>query len=338
MEKEKLYLTSPLHDVITIYISKTANKQKMLDLLKREENLISNIKSRETRQAIECAFQKVKSFLLNPPASENGYIIVASESDFAWTDEIPVTRDWYRCGNSFYSEPLEQELAIKLHPIGIICLDTKEATIGRVSNEIEILKYMTSGIPGKSHKGGQSQRRYERERDMAVAAFFKRVGDAAKLFVDIYPIEELLISGCGQTKEDFIKAKYLDYRLKEKVTMVLDTQYTDESGIRETLQKALPLLQENAYAKEVQVVEKVFETLGKNFDSTVYGKDEILNQLHLIEKIIMIEEMENKEILQNFKGAIVILHSKGTEHYLKISSLGGIIGIKKTLGTKGTSD
>jgi len=50
METEKLYLKSPLHDVITIYSSKTANKQKMLALLKREENLISNMNHEKSRR------------------------------------------------------------------------------------------------------------------------------------------------------------------------------------------------------------------------------------------------------------------------------------------------
>ena len=322
MQKELLYLKSVNHDVITVYIAKGSSVQKTLNLLKREEPIVQNIKSRVTRQAIETAFQKIKSFLASPPPSENGYIVVASATDFAWTVEFLIEEDFYRCGNEFYSTLLEELLLLKLYPIGIITIDTKEATLGHIGSTIQILKYMTSGIPGKSHKGGQSQRRYERERDMAVAAFFKRVGDAAKLFVENYPIEELLISGCGQTKDDFLKAKYLDYRLKAKVTEVIDTQYTGEHGIRETLHKALPLLQKNAYAREVQVVERVFEMLGKNFEAVVYGQDEIKRQIHSIKKIIKIEEIK-----EEYQKETVILHFHG-EHYEKIKSLGGIVGTK----------
>ena len=333
MDKDKLYIKSRNHDVITIYIAKGTPVQKALDLLKREEPIVSNIKSRVTRQAIQRSFQKMKSFLFNPPASSNGYILVASECDFAWTKDFLVDRDLYKCGDEFFSSPLEEGLARGLYPIGIICLDTKEATIGRVSNEIEILKYMSSGIPGKSHKGGQSQRRYERERDMEISAFFKRIGDAAKLFVEGYPIEELVFSGPGHTKNDFLDAKYLDYRLKGKVSIILDTQYTGEPGIRETFHKALPFLEKNALAREVKIVEDLFETLGKSFESIVYGKDEIQRQLHSIRKIVMVEEKENdfSEMLTSFGGEIVVLHSRGAEHYQKIYSLGGIVGIKKTL-------
>jgi peptide chain release factor subunit 1 len=259
---------------------------------------------------------------LNPPASENGYIIVASESDFAWTNEIPVTRDWYRCGNEFYAQPLEEQLALRLYPIGIITLDTKEATLAYISNKIEIVKSMTSGISGKSKKGGQSQRRFEREREMEITNWFSRIGDASKVFVETYPIEELYISGCGQTKNKFLDGNHLDYRLKTKVKEVLDTQYTDESGIRETLHKALPILEKNAYVKEVKIVEDFFELLNKNFEKVVYGKEEIEKNLPMIIKFIKIEENP-----LNYNKETTILHFKG-EHYDKIKSLGGIVGIR----------
>ena len=41
------------------------------------------------------------------------------------------------------------------------------------------------------------------------------------------------------TKNEFLEKGYLDYRLKEKVMGTLDVSYTDESGIREAMQKPL---------------------------------------------------------------------------------------------------
>ena len=107
MQKELLYLKSVNHDVITVYIAKGSSVQKTLNLLKREEPIVQNIKSRVTRQAIETAFQKIKSFLASPPPSENGYIVVASATDFAWTVEFLIEEDFYRCGNEFYSTLLK---------------------------------------------------------------------------------------------------------------------------------------------------------------------------------------------------------------------------------------
>lgn len=319
----ELHLTSPNKDIITLYIRPETKRQKILDLLKKEEPIVDNIKSRVTREGIKVSFQRLKTFIERMPSSENGYVICVSPEKLVYVTDIRVNRDKYYCGGEFYSAPLEEELALRLHPIGIIALDTQEATLAFIGNRIEILKSLTSGISGKHHKGGQSQRRFEREREMEIVNFFHRIADASKIFVESYPIEELLISGCGQTKNKFLDSKYLDYRLKQKITLVLDTQYTGDSGIRETLHKALPSLQKNAYAKEVKIVEDFFELLNKNFERIVYGKEEIERNLHSITKIIKIEENP-----LSYDKETVILHFKG-EHLDKIRSLGGIVGIKK---------
>jgi peptide chain release factor subunit 1 len=319
-KNNELYLKSPNKDIITLYMRPETKRQKVLDLLKKEEPIVDNVKSRVTREGIKASFQRLKTFIERMPISENGYIICASPEKLVYLTNVRVTRDKYFCGGEFYSIPLEEELALRLHPIGIIVLDTQEATLGFVGNRIEILKSMTSGISGKHNKGGQSQRRFERDREMQILNFFHRIADASKVFVESYPVEELLVAGCGQTKNKFLDTKYLDYRLRDKVTLVLDIQYTGDAGIRECLHKALPSLQKNAYAKEVKIVEDFFELLNKNFERVVYGKEEIEKNLYSITKIIKIEENPltyNKET--------IILHFKG-EHADKIKALGGIVG------------
>lgn len=323
MNKEQLYLKSANHDVITIYIAKDSSIQRTLNLLKREEPIVGNIKSRVTRQSMEIAFQKIKSFLVNPPPSENGYIIVASATDFAWTTEYLIEEDSYKCGNEFYAVLLEEMQLKTLEPVGVIIVETAEATIGYIGSSINVLKHLTSGIGGKHSKGGQSQRRFEREREMEITAFFSRIAIAANgFFLLSHPITSLLIAGPGMTKKRFLETKYLDYRLKEKILDVFDIQYQEESGLKEVLHLALPLLEKNAYAKEVKIVEDLFEILGKSFESIVYGPDEIKNQIHLIKKIVKIEEIK-----EEYPKETVILRFQG-EHYDKIKSLGGIVGIK----------
>lgn len=322
MDFRKLYLKNPDKAVITIYIRPDTKIENIKNLLKKEEPIISNIKSRVTRRALGISFQKVKTFIENIRSSENGYIIVSSPEELVWTSDVLIKEDLYRCGSEFYSGPFEEIQMNKLSPIGVICLDTKEATLGFIGNKIEILKHLTSGIGGKHKKGGQSQRRFERLRKERIKEFFKRIGEASNLFLTSYPITHLLISGCGLTKDKFLKGKYLDYRLKEKVLDSFDTQYTGESGIRETLHLALPKLEKNAYAKEVKEVEAFFNTLGKHFDSVVYGEEEVKEKMPFIKKLIKIEE-HTKE----YPKETITLHFHG-EHYEKIRALGGICGIK----------
>ena len=95
--------------------------------------------------------------------------------------------------------------------VGLIAMDSKEASFGILNGErLELIENITSGIPGKTVKGGQSQRRYERERDMEVTYFFHRVAEhAAKAFLENHKVTALIVGGPGQTKEDFLKGDYL---------------------------------------------------------------------------------------------------------------------------------
>lgn len=321
--KNKIYLKSPNKDIITMYIRPETSKQQILNLLKKEEPIIDNIKSRVTREGIKQSFQRLRTFVERMPPSENGYIICVSPEELVYMTEIPVRIDKYYCGGEFYAAPLEEAMTQRLNPIGIITLDSKEATLAYIGNKIEILKHLTSGVEGKHGKGGQSQRRFERQRKERIKFFFRRVGKASQIFLTSYPITELLLAGCGKTKEKFLKGEYLDYRLQEKVNLILDTQYTSEDGIREALHKALPKLEKNAYAKEVKIVEDFFEILGKYFNDVVYGEEEIQKNLPMIKKLIKIEEHSKK-----YPKETIILRFRG-EHYEKIKNLGGIVGIKR---------
>jgi peptide chain release factor subunit 1 len=324
MSSEKdLHLKNTTHSIITLYIRPETSKLKVLDLLRKEEKITDNIKSRATRTGIQDALQRVITFVELMPPSENGYVICAAPDQLVYSTDTPITVDQYYCGGEFFSQPLDEMLMTKLNPVGILCIDSRDATLAYVKDSVEIVDEITSGIAGKHNKGGQSQRRFEREREQELEFFFQRAGKRLNIFLDTKPITALIVSGPGMTKEQFLKTKYVDYRLRKKLLETLDTQYTGESGARETLHKALPLLEKNAYAAEIKLVEEVFEILGNNPDRIVYGKDEIASKIHLIKKIVKTEE-----IAETYPVETVTLHFHG-EHYDQIKALGGVVGIRQ---------
>ena len=134
----------------------------------------------------------------------------------------PITAYLYEIDNHFHLEPLREMLRDQ-KVVGFIAMDSKEASFGVLNGEkFELLENITSGIPGKSGKGGSSQRRYERERDMAVTYFFHRVAEhAAKAFLENHEVTALIIGGPGQTKEDFSKGDFLHYELKNRCWALL---------------------------------------------------------------------------------------------------------------------
>ena len=124
--------------------------------------------------------------------------------------------------------------------VGLIAVDSKEASFGILNGErFEFIENITSGIPGKSGKGGSSQRRYERERDMSVTYFFHRIAEhAAKAFLENHKVTALIVGGPGTTKQDFVSGDYLHYELKNALLTAVDTQSAGKEGVREVLDKS----------------------------------------------------------------------------------------------------
>ena len=144
----------------------------------------------------------------------------------------------------------------------------------------ELLENITSGVPGKSGKGGSSQRRYERERDMDVNYFFHRVAEhAAKAFLENHKVTALIVGGPGQTKGDFLKGDYLNYELKNSLLGTVDTQSAGKEAVREVLDKSAETLNNMCAPEEKMIVQRLLAAIGKQDGLAIYGLDPVLNAL-----------------------------------------------------------
>jgi peptide chain release factor subunit 1 len=122
----------------------------------------------------------------------------------------------YEVNDHFRLEPL-REMLRNPRVVGIVAMDSKESSFGIQDGErFELIENITSGIPGKSGKGGSSQRRYERGGETEITYFFHRVAEnAAKAFLENHQVGALIVGGSGTTKEDFVKGDFLHYELKK---------------------------------------------------------------------------------------------------------------------------
>ena len=167
------------------------------------------------------------------------------------------------------------------HVVGLIALDSKGASFGVLNGErLELLETITSGVAGKSGKGGSSQRRYERERDMAVTQFFHRIAEhAAKAFLKKYQVTALIVGGPGTTKEDFVRGEYLHYELKNALLNTVDTQSAGKEAVKEVLDKSSETIKNMCAPEERSVVQRLLAHLGKDDGLAIYGLDPVLNAL-----------------------------------------------------------
>ncbi len=323
-------------ELISLYIPGGKHVGEIMGMLRQEYSTAQNIKSRTTRKNVLAALRKVMSKLkLYKQIPENGLIIFCGavldgRSPDSTTMEIyaieppkPMDIYLYRCDSRFHVEPLKRLLEVR-EVYGVLLVEVEEATFAVAEGpRVEIVKEITSGIPGKHRAGGQSARRFERLREMEINEYFKRVGRYANdIFLSIENFKGLIVGGPGPTKDEFLKGDYLDYRLKQKVIAVVDTSYSGWEGVKEALERAKDKLKKLRYHEERSLVQKFLSHLGKDTGLAVYGESEVRRMLEMgaVEVLLISEGLDLLRVKMACKecGAEkVVLAKKGELEQLK---------------------
>ncbi len=215
-------------EFISLYIPREKSIDEIIAILKCESDSAEGNPERIiVRNRLQDAIKNViQTLKLHNEIPENGLAIFAgtfvanqTQSEILKVEEIippePIIAYLYEVDNHFHLEPIREMLRDQ-KIVGLIAMDSKEASFGILNGErFEFIENITSGIHGKSGKGGSSQRRYERERDMSITYFFHRIGEhAAEAFLVNHKVSVLLVGGPGTTKDDFLKGDFLQYELK----------------------------------------------------------------------------------------------------------------------------
>lgn len=281
-------------ELISLYIPSTKQISDVTAYLKNELSESQNIKSKTTRKnvlsAIESILSRLKGFKVPP---ENGLVFFVGHKSvgsdqtsmiaFVVEPPIPFKTFLYRCDSVFYLEPLE-EMLTEREIYGLLLIDRRECTVGILrGSRIDLLKYMTSQVPGKHGRGGQSQRRFERLTEIAAHEWFVKCGEKiSEIFENEEGIKGVFVGGPGPTKKYFIDEKYLHYTIQDKIIDIFDTGYTDEFGLRELVSKASETMMDLEIAKEKSAM-KIFlkEITKKEKSLSIYGEEEIRKALDM---------------------------------------------------------
>jgi len=270
--------------LISLYIQPETNVNEISARLRDEYSQSSNIKSKTTRKNVQSALEKLIQKLKGvskPP--ENGVVLFCGNIDgkielYEVIPPEPVPISIYRCDSRFYLDPLKDMTKIK-NIIGLFTVDRKEACVALLKGrKVEILDYLTSGIPGKHRQGGQSAQRFERLHELAIHEFFKRVADRINQYFSTSDVTGVIVGGPGPTKNYFINEDYLQNRVKNKIIAVVDTGYTDEQGIQEIVNKIPEILKEHELTQEKKIVSDFIYKVMKG-DRVIFGKNQTLQAL-----------------------------------------------------------
>lgn len=280
-------------ELVSLYIPPKKPLHEVIVYLRNEWGTAGNIKSDTTRNHVQDALTKTMQRLkLYRETPETGLVIFSGAlptngpgSEVIRMNEVvppkPVNTFLYTCDDHFHVEFLRDMLkAEKVY--GILSLDSNEVGIGILSGDrLDVEDLMTSGISGKTRKGGQSARRYERGREMELIYFFNRVSEhVTRIFITDHNVNGVIVGGPGPTKDNFLKGGYLDYRLQKNIIDVIDASYSGREGIREIAEKAADKLQDVRFMEERKLVQKFLGEINKPNGLTVYGLPKIIDALN----------------------------------------------------------
>ena len=279
-------------ELVSLYIPPKKPVHEAIANLREEWGTAGNIKSDTTRNHVQDALTKAMQRLkLYRTAPDTGLVVFSgalptngpgSEVVNVW--EIippkPVTQYLYQCDDHFHVEWLRDMLREE-KVYGILVIDSSEVGMGILSGDrLEVEDVLTSGISGKTRKGGQSARRYERGREMELTYYFNRVGEhATRVFVDSNKVTGLLVGGPGPTKDEFLKGGYLHYELQKKIIAVLDLGYSGREGVRELVDKGADVLKDVRLVEEKRLVQKFLAEVNKQMGLAVYGLPRVMDAL-----------------------------------------------------------
>jgi len=301
-------------ELITVYVSAGYDVVSVQKQLEAEKSTAKNIKSTSTRKNVVDALDKIvryiKDLKKNP---ENGLAIFCGnisktegQDDLQlWGVEppLPLKIRLYRCDKDFVLEPLRELLEVS-EIFALLVMDRKEATIGMLEGKrIEILQKMTSGIPSKVRAGGQSSQRFHRITEGLTKEFYKRIADEMKnLFYENKKLKGILIGGPIPTKDEFIDEEYLPTLLRNKIIGRIDIGGSDESGLKELVEKSWDILANQEIIYEKKLMEKFFDTLGSKPDFVVYKQEGVKKALEYgaVDTLLLSKDYD-RELMKELK-------------------------------------
>ncbi|WP_152043308.1 peptide chain release factor aRF-1 [Salinigranum salinum] len=298
--------------LVSIYVPPDKQISDIVAHVTQEHSEASNIKSKQTRTAVQDALTSIKDrlrYYKNPP--DNGMVLFsgAIDSGGGQTDMVtkalenppePIQSFRYHCDSAFLTEPLEEMLMDK-GLFGLIVLDRREANVGWLKGKrVEPVKSASSLVPGKQRKGGQSAQRFARLRLEAIDNFYQEVAEMANdLFVPKrHDLDGVLVGGPSPTKDEFLDGDYLHHEIQDLVLGKFDVAYTDESGLYDLVDAGQDVLADQEVVKDKKQMEEFFEKLHRG-DEATYGFEPTRQNLVMgsVDRLLLSEDLRSDVVV-----------------------------------------
>ncbi|MFZ2071938.1 MAG: peptide chain release factor aRF-1 [Halobacteriota archaeon] len=339
-------------ELISVYIPPGKQISDVSSHLREEYGQAMNIKSKTTRTNVQSSLDSILSKLRYLLVGENGVVIFCGAIDkggdktnietYIMVPPEKILSYIYHCDSSFFIEPLE-DMVVEKETYGLLVLDRREATIGTLRGKVvEPLKHLTSSVPGKIRKGGQSSARFQRLREIAIDDFYKRIGEhVTRILLPVGDLKGILIGGPSPTKDDFLKGSYLQYELQNKILGAFDVAYTDESGLSELVEKAGDALAGIDLMTEKKLMTRFMKLLANDDRMVTYGEREVRNKLKIgaVETLLLSAELDTAfmhDLVEKAEeiGSVVEVISADFEEGMQLNrAFGGVAAVLRYRST-----
>jgi len=281
--------------------------------LSQESGQAVNIKSKSTRKhvadAIESAIATINRY--KTPGERGiaifvGHVIVGNNKSRLISTVIddppePFTSVRYRCDSRFEVSQLE-EMLIDRTAYGLFVIDRSESAYGLASGKrLHCQAHITSQVPSKHGRGGQSARRFERLIEEAAHTFFQKSAERACAYwlPMIEDLEGIIVGGPGATKDFVVKNDYFHHEIKKLIREPLfDVGYSNESGLRELIQRAGGLMDQIELDTERRLVDGFLREVMQPLPKATYGEAMVRSALEqgAVHTLLLSEALRKRRV------------------------------------------
>jgi len=300
-------------ELVTVIIPPDRLISDVRGQLGQEGAQAANIKSKLTRKHVGDAIESAISVLNRyKNAGEYGiaifvgHVIVGNNKTRLVTvviDDPPeiFTSFRYRCDSTFELTQLE-DMLIDRTSYGLFVIDRGEAAYGIASGKrIHCQEELQSNIMGKHRQGGQSAQRFERLIEEAAHNFFKRATEHACNYwlPNLADIKGIIVGGPGQTKDFVVKNDYFHHEVKKLIREpFFDVGYSNESGLRELVQRAGNLMDQIELDAERELVDNFLREVMQAHPKATYGEMMIRSALDqgAVDTLLLSEGLRKRRV------------------------------------------
>ena len=305
-------------ELVTVIIPPDRLISDVRGQLGQEAAQAANIKSKLTRKHVGDAIESAISVLNRyKNAGEYGiaifvgHVIVGNNKSRLVTvviDDPPEVFGSfrYRCDSTFELTQLE-DMLIDRTSYGLFVIDRGEAAYGIASGKrIHCQEELQSNIMGKHRQGGQSAQRFERLIEEAAHNFFKRATEHACNYwlPNLADIKGIIVGGPGHTKDFVIKNDYFHHEVKKLIREpFFDVGYSNESGLRELVQRAGNLMDQIELDAERELVDNFLREVMQAYPKATYGEMMIRSALDqgAVDTLLLSEGLRKRRVGWNCK-------------------------------------